>query len=76
MKRQRKVPCDHPTASGLAQQYEEVLRLRHQVVLAETDQDAASQPSDAQRAGASGAEGQPSGSCARSGSGPHSDQVK
>jgi hypothetical protein len=52
MKRRRKVPCDHPTTLGLTQQYEEVLRLRHQVGLAETDQHAASQPSDAERADA------------------------
>lgn len=61
MKQRPKVLCDHPTAMGLNQQYKEVLRLRHQVLLAETNQDAASQPSDAQRADASGAKGPASG---------------
>jgi hypothetical protein len=72
MKRRRKWACDHPRASGLPQQYAEVLRLRHQVLLAETDQDAASQPSDPRRADA--AEASASGSCA--GSAPYSEQVK
>ena len=74
MKRRGNLPCDRPTALGLNQQYEEVLRLRHQVVLAETNQDAASRPSDAQPADASGAAGPAGGSCARSGSGSYADQ--
>jgi hypothetical protein len=49
MKRRRRVPCDHPAPLGLADQYEEVLRLRHQILLAETDQHAASLPSKPSR---------------------------
>ena len=53
MKRRRKVPCDHPAPLGLIEQYEEVLRLRHEIHLAETDQHAARLPCDIQRTDAS-----------------------
>lgn len=76
MTRRRKVPCDHPTALGLNEQYEEVLRLRHQILLAETDQHVASQPSDTRRTDASDTERPASGSCVRSGSDPHSEQIE
>jgi hypothetical protein len=48
MKRRRKSPCDHPTPLVLAEQYEEVLRLRRQLLLAESDQHGARLPSDVQ----------------------------
>ena len=50
MKRRRRVPCDHPAPLGLIEQYEEVLRLRHEIHLAETDEHAARLPSDIPRA--------------------------
>jgi len=76
MKRRRKVPCDHPTPLGLPEQYEEILRLRYRVLLAETDQHAASLPSDVQQADASGTERPTSRSCAGSGADPHSERVE
>ena len=76
MKRRRRVPCDHPTPLGLIEQYEEVLRLRHEIHLAETDQHAARLPCDIQRTDASIRERPASVSRAQSGSNPHSEQVE
>ena len=76
MKRRRKVPCDHPAPLGLIEQYEEVLRLRHEIHLAETDQHPVILPSDVPRAVLSGKERPASGSCARSSSDPYSEQVE
>lgn len=76
MKRRRKVPCDPATPLRLIQQYQEVLHLRRKVVLAETDQHAANQPSDDQRADATGTERSAHGSRPRYGSDPHSEQVE
>ena len=76
MKRRRNVPCDPPAPLGLIEQYEEVLRLRHEIHLAETDEHAAILPSDVPRADLSGKERPASRRCARSGSDPHSEQVE
>jgi hypothetical protein len=76
MKRRRRVPCDHPAPLGLIEQYEEVLRLRHEIHLAETDQHAARLPCDIQRTDASIRERPASVSRAQSGSDPHSEQVE
>ena len=76
MKRRRRVPCDHPAPLGLIEQYEEVLRLRQEIHLAETDQHAARLPCDSQRTDASIRERPASVSRAQSGSDPHSEQVE
>ena len=76
MKRRRRVPCDHPAPLGLSEQYEEVLRLRHEISLAETDEHAAGLQSDIQQAGASGTESPAGTSRGRSGSDPHSEQFE
>lgn len=72
MKRRHKVRCDHPTPLGLPEQYQEVLRLRCQVLLAETDQHAARLPSYVQQADPSGTERPAS----RSSADPHSERVE
>jgi hypothetical protein len=76
MKRRRRVPCDHPAPLGLIEQYEEVLRLRQEIHLAETDQHAARLPCDSQRTDASIRERPATVSRAQSGSDPHSEQVE
>jgi hypothetical protein len=72
MKRRRRVPCDHPAPLGLIEQYEEVLRLRHEISLAEIDEHAARLQSNIQRTGPSAME-RPSASRAQPRSDPHSE---
>lgn len=76
MIRRRRVAGEHPVLAGLTEQYAEVLRLRQQILLAETDQDAAGLPSDLRQVAGSGTDRIAGKPCARSASDSHPEPIE